>query len=532
MKYFSPVHNWRGFCFLLLLAFFLKGIVYMAVLPPFEGWDEYQHLAYIVHLEKSHTRPVMHKDWVSRDLLRDIVTFPVSKYMAEQTAKTGALEYADSFRSGSQPPQYRADHPDITLYQAQHGSLYYWLMTPVVALVDGAAGAGIGDTLAALRAINCIFATLTLAALFWLIGRITPDKRAAALMALLLAAHPLFLLNSVRVANDALAILTGCLVVIIALLPGLRARLPFVACAGILIGLSCWAKSTSTALLPFWVCCLCLAYWKKEITFGRLLLFLTLSLLLAVAVLWEHLRFNLDHYGTLFFMQEAIINKEKNIGLAAILKLALTSNVFTDVYTLWLRDAIWTGGWSFLKVHNIKNISLALGSLAMLAWIYRLFVTRKKGFIATETSLLCLLFCLSISAAISWHYLQCLAAWGPGRATSNPWYLCGGMPFLLIFIFDSASRWSKAIGLFTAAALIATYLYADIRGLCTMITFYSGGDTSWSALAKIASIHPPWLSTPTLILASAVFLLITTTSMLLISRAAPQPSDNKESATA
>lgn len=531
MKYFSPVHNWRGFCLILLLAFFLKGIAYMAVLPPFEGWDEYQHLAYIVHLEKSHTRPVMHKDWVSQDLLRDIVTFPVSEYMAEQTAKTGAVEYADYFRAGSSPPKYQAKHPDITLYQAQHGSLYYWLMTPIVALIGNTAS--VGDTLAALRAVNVIFAALSLAALFWLIKRITPDNRAAALMALLLASHPLFLINAVRVGNDALAIFTGCLVVIIALLPGLRSRLFFVACTGILIGLSCWAKSTSTALLPFWICCLGLAYWKKEITFGKLLLFLTISLSLAIAVLWEHLRFNLDHYGTLFFMQEAIINKEKNIGLAAILKLALTSPVFTDVYTLWTRDSIWVGGWSFLKVHSIKNISLFLCSMAMLAWIFRLFATRKKGIIATETSLLCLLFCLAISAAISWHYLQCLAAWGPGRATSNPWYLCGGMPFLLIFIFDSASRWSKTIGLFTAAALIAIYLYADIRGLCTMITFYSGGDTGWSALAKIASIHPPWLNTSTLLGASAIFLLVTTTGMLLILKAAPQPSDdNTANATA
>jgi hypothetical protein len=35
---------------LLIAAFLARAPLYLCVFPPFEGWDEYQHLAYIVHL--------------------------------------------------------------------------------------------------------------------------------------------------------------------------------------------------------------------------------------------------------------------------------------------------------------------------------------------------------------------------------------------------------------------------------------------------------------------------------------------------
>jgi hypothetical protein len=523
MQYPLPVRRWPGFISLLLLAFCLKGVVYMSVLPPFEGWDEYQHLAYIIHLQETGERPVLLRDTVSRQFLQDIFALPVPKHMQEQTAATGAVDYHTFFASDAEPPVYNPHHPDIRLYQAQHGSLYYWLMAPVVGLFyDGEA---VIDVVSILRFINIVFAAMALAAIFWLINHIFADKGAAAMAAMLVACHPLYLVNAVRVGNDALAIMTGCWVVVIALVPRLRANLFYVACAGLLLGISCWTKSTSFALLPFWVCCLGVAFLQKQLTFGKLLVCLSVSLVLAGAVLWQHFQFNLQHYGTLFFMQETVANKGKQMDLPLLLNMAFSSSVFSDIYYLWTRDSIWTGGWSFLRVHHIKNISLVLLSLSMLSWIGVFSSRKQKGYMAGETSLLCLLLCLLISLAIFWHYLQCLLAWGDGGATSNPWYLCLGLPFFLLFIFDSGRRWSEKFAICLATVLIALYLYADMRGLVTMISHYSGGDSGWSALAKIASMHPLWLGTPVFFSASAGFLVLTALAILFIlQRSAEKPS--------
>ena len=43
----------------LIAAFLARSPLYLSVFPPFEGWDEPQHLAYIVHLDENGAIPVM-----------------------------------------------------------------------------------------------------------------------------------------------------------------------------------------------------------------------------------------------------------------------------------------------------------------------------------------------------------------------------------------------------------------------------------------------------------------------------------------
>ncbi|MCI5127512.1 MAG: hypothetical protein D3907_03200 [Candidatus Electrothrix sp. AUS3] len=92
MNYFSPIENWFNFCVLLIALFLLKGVVYLSIMPPFEGWDEYQHLAYISYLDKYHERPILNNAFVSRDVLKQIVQFPVSQSMLDQTRSVGTEE--------------------------------------------------------------------------------------------------------------------------------------------------------------------------------------------------------------------------------------------------------------------------------------------------------------------------------------------------------------------------------------------------------------------------------------------------------
>lgn len=232
----------------------------------------------------------------------------------------------------------------------------------------------------------------------------------------------------------------------------------------------------------------------------------------------DYLLFNLKHFGMLFVMQEAIINAKNMVGLTQILDAVRISHPFSDIYELWVKQSVWDGGWSFLKVRHVRNISYAIVSISLASWVVAFFSRQKRnsGVLKNEASFLCFVLFLLTSLTVSWHYIQCVIIWGPEGASSNAWYLGLSLPFFLLFVFDSASRWSVKVGKIVALTLVLLYLYTDIRGCISMISCYSGEKTGLTALVNLASIRPAPLGVSTLLGASVGYLFGTS---LLIRKA-------------
>lgn len=506
MKTFSPTNSWFCYCLLLISFFLVKSIVYMSVVPPFEGWDEYQHLAYMTYLDEHDSRPIMNNSFVSRKLLEEIVSYPVPDAMHKQTGATGAMQYIPFFARGEKKVVYTEDHPDVRLYQSQHGSLYYRLMLPVLHQFQDEKHTV--NALFAMRAINIGFICLSLVIILWFINKTVSDKRFAGLLGFLIVCQPLLLINSVRVSNDGFAILTGTIVVVMGLLSPIRTHYGGAILAGVLIGLSCWTKSTSLVLVPFWFCCLFLSYLSKDISLRRFFSLTVVCYLSVLLVMLNYFLSNLENYGLLFVMQEAIINKQNGVGLVDVIDAVVKSDLFSDLYDLWAKQSIWVGGWSLLRVHNIRNIAFIIISISLLSWFFRLFFKDSKTpLIPLETAFLCFLFCFLTSLSVGWHYIQCVITWGVEGATSCPWYLCLGIPFFLIFVVASGHRWSPKVCAVLATALTGVYLYADLRGLVSMVWLYSGNNSGIQALQNLASIRPELLNTPVLVGSFVTFLV-------------------------
>ena len=51
-------HFWRRVRVLLVALVVCRGVVVLSILPPFEGWDEYQHVAYVEHMRRTGRAPV------------------------------------------------------------------------------------------------------------------------------------------------------------------------------------------------------------------------------------------------------------------------------------------------------------------------------------------------------------------------------------------------------------------------------------------------------------------------------------------
>ncbi len=510
----APSDNWQFFSVLLIAIFLLKGVVYLTVIPPLEGWDEYQHLAYLSYLDEHNERPVLNQSMVSPLLLEQLVQFPVPGTMLEQTAATGSADYKTFYDPDFPGARYNPYHDDVPLYQAQHGSLYYRIMLPVAQLF--ANEDQILNKIYTLRIINLACIALSLSMILWLLNHLNIEKKHAAVIGLLLVSQPLLLINSCRVANDAFAIMTGTIVIIIGFLPYYRKSYIMSAVVGILIGISCWAKLTSAILFPFWASCLLLSWYKKELSGKEMVYMFSTAVVMAVIVLKDYFLFNLEHYGMLFVMLEATINSSNNKSFFDILGLISEAPVLRDIFLMWSRDFIWVGGWSFLRVRDISNISGILILFSLFMWGYSFLEKnipsettppyRQQCGAAGEISLLCCSSVFFTSLALGWHYLQSTMAWG--QSTTCTWYISLSFPFFLLFIYDSVRQCSARMAYFIGTLLFIVYLYADIRGLLTMLSFYSGGSSGWEALARVASVHPGWLGTPIFFI--ALILLIYT----------------------
>src|SRR5689334_20776368 len=88
----------------LIIAFLARGPLYLSVFPPLEGWDEYQHLAYIVHLDETGAIPVIGEhNRVSLALRPLVIGVPHSPWSSDQLKEWGALSYADYWNAPAPP---------------------------------------------------------------------------------------------------------------------------------------------------------------------------------------------------------------------------------------------------------------------------------------------------------------------------------------------------------------------------------------------------------------------------------------------
>src|SRR5208337_464350 len=121
-------HFWRRLRLLLVALVVCRGVVVLTILPPFEGWDEYQHVAYVEHMRQGGRAPVAGQTTVAPALLSELVKFPQPEAaINDKLREIGAVSYSTfwdgqgSNGPGRSPEEFQ-NHP-VLLYQAQHSTL-------------------------------------------------------------------------------------------------------------------------------------------------------------------------------------------------------------------------------------------------------------------------------------------------------------------------------------------------------------------------------------------------------------------------
>lgn len=476
------------------MLFIARGVFLLCVLPPLEGWDEYQHVAYIAYLDENGEPPVLSDECtVPRSMYPALVALPHAGFGIEQLGRIGARDYED-FWSADLKPQVRPDAPDIPLYQAQHAPLYYRLALPVYR-ASGRAG-DLLSVISSLRLVNLLLGAVSLAVALAAIGFVVRDGRPRFVIGILVALQPMFLLNSARVANDALGVLLGTLAIAWLLLMSKRNILFAAAGGGLLVGAAILAKSVNIALIPFALFVLVRPVWNG----GRQATLSALGIagfaLAAGLVTFNHFEANLNRFGMLTPMQEAVSNRAAGLTANGFVQSAMKVDWLEEAWRLLSRKTLWVGGWSMIppprllvKLHQGVILAAMIGAWFALSASRR----RERRIIDPAGSLPVIILCLGIGAGLCYHGIHSQIAWG--RVATNSWYAAIAFPWMLVLVVQGLNLLpGKRAGMTLGVALAAVYALTELTGvLFLMAPIYAASTEPSIIWQRLSIMHPAYL---------------------------------------
>ena len=216
----------RRFRLLLVGLILARGMAELCVMPPFEGWDEYQHVGYVVHVLETGRRATLGETLVPASLRAEMAAFPQPRSsLAQMGPHPAEMGYADYWaRRGSglvrspgrvDPPASTEAASPIKFYQAQHSWWYYRTVAPLFAAAGGVSD--LRDSMAVLHLVNLLLTAGAVWIATGVIAHRVRSRRTAAWIGLVIAVHPIFLTNGVRVSSDAPGVFLATLTVAVAL---------------------------------------------------------------------------------------------------------------------------------------------------------------------------------------------------------------------------------------------------------------------------------------------------------------------------
>ncbi len=466
----------RAAAVVLLLGTYAFGLFEIAILPPFEGFDEPGHYSYMQQLAWTGTWP--HRgDPMSADVDEYLQAAPTAAAMDPRWSyRDFFAASADVIAGGrdaifsqpSAPRTWRAG--EIPNWEAQHPPLYYALLAPAFRL---SAAWSLGAQLLLLRAISYTIAWCGLCLAGVAASRYARSRRlplapvilAPALWPLLL---PMWYPDMARLGNDSLvALLAAGVWFGVARLTeshsGRRAHLGI----GLLLGLGLLTKAT---FLPLTAATLAVLSWRawrgrrsRPALAGALDIALCVGAVGAVAGWW--------YLGQALSTGNAIgsndaVTVSQNGGLLEGLRRHGSVAAFLRMPKNFGLSMVWAGTWSFVAPPIYATMPLLLAPLGLALGAVACLRSARPKLLDTLPILTLVIFL----SALSYHSVLMIAEMGSGAPA---WYLHAFVPVLwplLAWGLVSAAR--KASRLLAGLIAYALTFLALIH--VVQVLFFSG----------------------------------------------------------
>ena len=351
------------------LCFFARVCFYAAMLPVWEGYDEWSHFAVIRLVARGQALPPRDSP-LPRDVgaSLDLVPLPWAWRLADvphmthdefwQLPRDPRDRRETAFRVLPRDWQWKDSEGTYRAHEAYQPPLYYWTMAPLMVLLGGA---GIARQLLYVRWFGALLSSFTIPLAFLTARELFSDQRIALGCAAIVAVMPGFALVAGHAGNDSLAVaLFSLLLWCGARIAGGKGTVRDQLALGAALGLGLLTKAYFLTALP---AVAALAIWKLR---WRAALPLALALMIGG---WWYARAYAET-GTLTGLTDFMMARDAHTNtLHQALGLpwakAVDSILFSHLYS---------GGWSFLLVRSWMYHDfylLALGGLIGLTRVRR-----------------------------------------------------------------------------------------------------------------------------------------------------------------
>ena len=459
---------------LLWACFLVRGAFYSAVLPLWEGFDEFGHFAYVQRVaggawfvnQKTHPSREVERSvelvpmpWVVRDDPPRHETYESYWKLSEEERRAREWELRTL-------PRSLAVEDAVTSLPIEwpQPPLSYWLMAAVYRM---AAGLSLPARVLALRLFNVLLASVAVP-MAWIAAERVAGKSTARATAAAVAVMPGLMFDAARVANDPLAIALFSILSVLCLrvVDGDRKSVWWL---GLVLGLGLITKAFFLTAVPAIIAVLVWAVRKRGIRWQSAAGCLATAA--AIAIPW-YVR-NLRVTGSVSsVIQDASL---RNMPLAERLRhvaevswlAALDSTFFSH---------LWFGGWSFLQlrawIYHVFALAAMLATIGVaVVWI-RKMAAREHIFALTA---LYAWFCVGLA----YHVLMTFLA--NGISSTGGWYLGAVIVPELVL---------AAVGLRTLAPAMAVgFALLDLYGLLFVALPYYTGVLAHRANGFLEAFH-------------------------------------------
>ncbi len=468
---FLPARIW-----IFWALFLVRGAFYSAMLPLWEGWDEYAHFAWIQHWNEHGTLPVA-QDRISREIDDSMRLTPLARelrwigapYLTHE--QWWALPDAEREQRRSEmqrlPPSQAHlpavesnGHRPFVFYEAQQPPLFYWLAAPLVRL---SGSLRLSDRVFLVRLLSLLFTSLAIPFTFLAARKTSGVAGVAHWVAGLLAIAPGLAIDGSRVANDGLAI--GLAAVFLWLM--MRVETTWLT-AGLVLGLAMLSKASLIVLAP-----VLLVLWCRRPKQAVL----AIAVGLAIGG-WWYAR-NLAIGVPLTGWQESVPLGTLAVSAAQLIRSGRWINGAQTV----AKSFTWFGAWSFLTLRTWMYMALEGVAVAgMVAGIARYRSQLRAPIVLTAA------FAVAIAGGAAAYNAVHGIPGIPG------WYLWPAGGAMAILIAAGLGRFSIAFAVMLA--------FTDLFGAAARMMPYYAGLAPWNhgSVAQVAEAAarlrvPFWLLT-------------------------------------
>ena len=469
---------------LLWVMFVVKSLLYIAVTPLWEGFDELFHFAYVHSLAATNSLPVWGEAFVDSDIARSTAYVPLAQLMPQLTPGFEKLSYRDYWMldeakrqefernlRGLTASANRFEPSDVPLYQIQHPPLYYAMCAPLYLLMNDWS---LTSKVHALRFFSALLASLCIIAAA-LTAKQSGATPAGYAFAGLVALWPCLYVDTARVGNDSLGVAVFSFVFLAMARYGTGRSARRAAALGVLLGIGLLTKAYFLTAIPAIVL---FTIWsgfragdERKATLADTCLILACAGLVGG---WWYLR-NYHLYGTFSGLQETI-------QFPAVGILERIQAIFDVPWMLVLKNLFvtlcWVNGWSFLHLPKAMYlVFVCLFAVAIVGLVRSAYSSggREANFSPGGRAISAALFLMAFFAlGVAYHEVN---AYATVRSLGGPggWYFYAlVVPMSLIVSLGIGQAWSRSTRACFIAAFAAVGAVELYGFLMALAPYYTG----------------------------------------------------------